>query len=120
MTDLLAAAVAAPDEPWSSATSSLATAADRAGLLDVAYRTMDSPFGPLLLAATADGIVRVAFATEDHDEVLTRLAADVSPRILRYPARLDDAARELDEYFAGRRRGFDVPGRPAPRPRLPP
>ena len=105
MTDLLAA-IEAPDmEPRHV---ELATAADRGGLLDVAYRTMDSPFGPLLLAATVDGIVRVAFATEDHDEVLERLATDVSPRILRYPARLDDAARELDEYFAGRRRGFDV------------
>ena len=83
--------------------------ADRAGLLDVAYRTLDSPLGALLLAATSTGVVRVAFASEDHDEVLTELAADVSPRILRHPARLDAAARELDEYFAGGRRGFDVP-----------
>jgi methylated-DNA-[protein]-cysteine S-methyltransferase len=78
------------------------------GLLDLAYRTTDSPFGTLLLAATDDGLVRVAFATEDHDAVLARLAQDVSPRILRTGRRLDPIARQLDEYFAGTRRTFDV------------
>ena len=108
MTDLLAVDRGARRHANSGAPS-WPTAPISAGLLDVAYRTVDSPLGPLLLAATVDGVVRVAFAAEDHDEVLARLAADVSPRILRYPARLDDAARQLDEYFAGRRRGFDVP-----------
>ena len=83
--------------------------ADAAGLLDVAYRTLDTPVGPLLLAATEAGLVRVAYAREDHDAVLDRLARDVSPRVLRAPARLDAVARELDEYFAGRRDRFDVP-----------
>jgi methylated-DNA-[protein]-cysteine S-methyltransferase len=87
----------------------LVTRADRAGLVDVAYRVVDSPLGPLLLAATTDGLVRVAFAGEGHDAVLGALADDVSPRVLRAPGRLDDAARQLDEYFAGRRRVFDVP-----------
>jgi methylated-DNA-[protein]-cysteine S-methyltransferase len=87
----------------------LAALAERQGLLDVACRTIDSPLGPLLLAATADGLVRVAFSREDHDAVLTRLASDVSPRILRAPRRLDKAARQLDEYFAGKRRAFTVP-----------
>jgi methylated-DNA-[protein]-cysteine S-methyltransferase len=86
----------------------LAVAAEDAGLLDVAYTTTDSPFGPLLLAATAQGLVRVAFSREDHDAVLAALAARVSPRVLRAPARLDGARRELDEYFAGRRRQFAV------------
>lgn len=86
----------------------LAAAAERDGLLDVAYRTVDSPVGQLLLAATLDGVVRVAFESEGHDVVLEYLAANVSPRILRSPKRLDDTARELDEYFAGRRRQFDV------------
>jgi len=89
-------------------TGHLAALAERQGLLDVAYRTVDSPFGSLLLAATAEGLVRVAFDREDHDAVLARLAADVSPRILRTPRRLDDAARQLDQYFAGRRRAFNV------------
>ena len=70
---------------------------------------MDSPIGPLLLAATPAGLVRVAFEREDHDAVLAQLAADISPRILHSGRRTDDAARELDEYFAGRRRDFDVP-----------
>lgn len=86
----------------------LAADAERAGLLDVAYRTLDSPVGTLLLAATPEGLVRVAFEREGHDAVLARLAADVSPRMLEAPARLDAVATQLDEYFAGRRRAFDV------------
>ncbi|WP_432535836.1 methylated-DNA--[protein]-cysteine S-methyltransferase [Kineococcus arenarius] len=79
------------------------------GLLDVAYRTVDSPVGPLLLAATGRGVVRVAFHREDHDAVLAALAARLSPRVLHAPARLEAAARELGEYFEGRRRDFDLP-----------
>ena len=80
--------------------------AERAGVLDVAYRTVDSPLGPLLLAATPAGLVRVAFADEGFDGVLARLAASVSPRILMGGTRLDGAARQLADYFAGRRRTF--------------
>lgn len=83
-------------------------AARRDGLLDVAYRTVDTPVGPLLLAATDTGLVRVAYEREDFDAVLGTLAERLSPRILRSPARLDDAARQLDEYFAGHRRAFDL------------
>ena len=86
----------------------LATAADDAGLLDVAYRTLDSPIGSLLLAATPQGVVRIAFDAEGHDAVLGVLAERVSPRILRAPRRLDGVARQLDEYFGGTRRRFDV------------
>jgi methylated-DNA-[protein]-cysteine S-methyltransferase len=87
----------------------LAAAAQREGVLDVAFRIVDSPVGPLLLASTEQGLVRVAYASEDHDAVLQVLADKVSPRILQAPARLDLAARELDEYFGGRRRAFDLP-----------
>lgn len=84
--------------------------AQRAGdLVDVAYRTVDSPVGPLLLARTDEGLVRVAFAVQDHDAVLQALSDGISPRVLEAPERLDDVARELDEYFAGRRTTFDVP-----------
>jgi methylated-DNA-[protein]-cysteine S-methyltransferase len=89
--------------------AALAAKAAEAELLDVAYRTVDSPLGPLLLAATPVGLVRVAFAVEGHDDVLGRLAADISPRILAAPQRLDDAARQLDDYFARRRRRFELP-----------
>jgi methylated-DNA-[protein]-cysteine S-methyltransferase len=87
----------------------LIAAASRDGLVDVAYRTIDTPIGPLLLAATDAGLVRVAFENEGHDAVLEDLAGRVSPRVLRAPSRLDPVAREIDEYFARRRRAFDVP-----------
>jgi methylated-DNA-[protein]-cysteine S-methyltransferase len=87
----------------------LAALAERRGLLDVSYRTVESPLGSLLLAATGKGLVRVAFSGEDHESVLSRLASHISPRILRAPRRLDETARQLDQYFAGKRRAFDVP-----------
>jgi methylated-DNA-[protein]-cysteine S-methyltransferase len=82
--------------------------ATETGLLDVAFRTIDSPLGPLLLAATPLGLVRVAYQREGHDAVLQALASRISPRILAAPRRLDDVARQLDEYFVGRRTAFDV------------
>jgi methylated-DNA-[protein]-cysteine S-methyltransferase len=80
----------------------------REHLLDVAYTTVDTPVGTLLLAATDRGLVRVAYDVEGHDTVLATLASRISPRILRAPQRLDSAVREIDEYFAGNRRGFDL------------
>ena len=79
----------------------LVAAADGDRLLDVAYRTVDSPVGSLLLAATEQGLVRVAYEIEDHDQVLQALSERVSSRILRAPRRLDQVAHQLDEYFAG-------------------
>ena len=87
----------------------LEQAAEEEGLLDVAYRTVDSPVGTLLLAATPLGLVRVAYDVEGHDRVLDTLASRLSPRVLRAPKRLDPVARELEEYFDGRRRSFDLP-----------
>ena len=89
-------------------TERLATEADAEGLVDVGYRTVDSPVGSLLLAATANGLVRIAYAIEEHDAVLQALSDGISPRVLHRPARLDAAARQLDEYFSGRRRRFDL------------
>ncbi len=80
--------------------------ADADDLVDVAWVVEDTPIGPLTLAATPTGLVRVGFGRED--DLLTELAAQVSPRVVRLPARLDDLRRQLDEYFAGRRRHFDV------------
>jgi methylated-DNA-[protein]-cysteine S-methyltransferase len=82
------------------------TRADADDLVDVAWVVEDTPIGPLTLAATPTGLVRVGFGHED--DVLTELAADVSPRVVRLPERLDGLRRQLDEYFAGRRRRFDV------------
>src|SRR6185437_9723861 len=86
----------------------LAERAAREELLDVSYTTIDSPFGPLLAAGTERGLVRLAFPEESEDSVLERLAARISPRIMRAPARFDEVARELDEYFVGRRRAFET------------
>ncbi len=83
--------------------------ADRNGLLDLAYRTVESPLGDLLVAASPSGVLRIAFASEGHDQVLENLADRVSARILRGSSRLDPAARQLEEYFAGGRRAFDLP-----------
>lgn len=87
----------------------LEDATEREGILDLAYTTIDTPIGSLLLAATEQGLVRVAFEREGFDSVLESLATRISPRILHAPKRLDAAARELEEYFAGRRTGFDLP-----------
>jgi methylated-DNA-[protein]-cysteine S-methyltransferase len=83
--------------------------ADAKGLLDVAVTTMDSPIGTLLLMATPKGLVRIAFDYEDRDEVLGEVAMRLSPRILEAPRRLDPVRRELDRYFAGKLRDFEVP-----------
>ncbi len=96
------------DETRARLHARLVAAAVSDGLLDVAYRTVDSPLGSLLVARTETGLVRVAFASQDHAAVLATLAEQVSPRVLRAPGRLDDVARELDEYFEGRRSGFDL------------
>jgi methylated-DNA-[protein]-cysteine S-methyltransferase len=97
------------DEAIARLQARLAAEAQRDGVLDVAYRLLDTPVGVLLLAATERGLVRVAYTRGDDGDVLAGLAATVSPRILRAPERLDDVSRQLDEYFAGSRQVFDVP-----------
>ncbi len=84
----------------------LRRAAAAAGLLDAAYDVVESPLGPLLLAATDRGLCRIAFAGEGGVDAL---AALVGRRVMRVPRRLDAARRQLDEYFAGRRREFELP-----------
>lgn len=83
--------------------------ASEEGLLDVAYTTADSPFGPLLLATTPKGLVRVGLPNQDAGELLADLATRVSPRVLEAPARLDEARRELELYFEGKLTEFDLP-----------
>jgi methylated-DNA-[protein]-cysteine S-methyltransferase len=78
------------------------------GLADVSYASAESPFGTLLLAATRRGLVRLAFPEESLDGMLEALARRVSPRIVEARAPLDEVQRELEQYFQGRRRAFDV------------
>ena len=86
----------------------LARQAGAVGLIDVAYAEMDSPFGTLLMATTPKGLVRLAYPEEERDGALEELAAKVSPRLLQAPERLDEVRRQLDDYFEGRRTGFDL------------
>jgi methylated-DNA-[protein]-cysteine S-methyltransferase len=109
LTDELTRAVTGSPEHLRQLHDRLAAAAQAEGILDVAYRTIDTPLGPLLLAATEQGLVRVAYAVQDHDTVLEQLASTISPRLLRAPARLEPAARELEDYFARQRTTFDLP-----------
>jgi methylated-DNA-[protein]-cysteine S-methyltransferase len=96
------------------AVQGLLARAEREGLVDIAYATVDSPFGELLVARTDRGVLRVGLPIEGgrfrpHEEVLEQLASEVSPRVLESPKRLDEERRELEQYFDGRRRKFDVP-----------
>jgi methylated-DNA-[protein]-cysteine S-methyltransferase len=105
MTDRLAPPTFDPGDAAAAAARFAATAP-----ADVTYARVDSPVGTLVAATTPLGLACLSY--EDHDggldAVLDRLAAKLSPRILEAPARLDEVRRELDEYFEGRRRGFDL------------
>ena len=91
------------------AASQFAVRADGEGLLDVAYATVESPIGPMIVAATKRGLVRVSWAWNPAERVVADLAERISPRVLESPARLDPVRRQLDDYFEGRRREFDLP-----------
>jgi methylated-DNA-[protein]-cysteine S-methyltransferase len=86
----------------------LAERAAGEGLLDIVYASLDTPLGVATVAATERGLIRVMLPNEDRERSLERLAEEVSPRILEAPRRVDVARRELDEYFAGRRKAFDL------------
>ena len=98
-----------------SAKDALLARAESEGLVDVAYGTVDSPFGEMLVVGTERGILRVAFphrkgtGTREWEALLDEIADVVSPRVLEAPERLDDVRRQLDDYFEGRRREFDLP-----------
>jgi methylated-DNA-[protein]-cysteine S-methyltransferase len=83
--------------------------AAREGLVDVAYRTVDTRIGRLLLAASPSGLLRIAFELEGFDAVLAELSEQISPRVLRVPGHLDDAARQVDAYLTGELVRFDLP-----------
>ena len=87
----------------------LAERAEDEGVLDVAYATVDSPFGRLLVAATDRGVVKLSLPNDDPEAALGQIAAGVSPRVLESPQRLDAVRRELDGYFEGRLRSFSTP-----------
>jgi len=105
--DLGLAAAATAEPAPERLTERLLAAADAEDLVDVAYGVVDAPIGPLVVAATSVGLVRVSF--DPADVAVADLGRRISPRVLEIPRRLDGVRRELDEYFAGRRQRFEVP-----------
>jgi methylated-DNA-[protein]-cysteine S-methyltransferase len=105
----LRAGGSASDADAAAAAARLVERADKAGLADIAYATVDTPVGSMLLAGTEKGLVRVALPRESFDEVLEDLSARVSPRLVELPRRVDEARREVEEYFEGSRQKFDLP-----------
>jgi methylated-DNA-[protein]-cysteine S-methyltransferase len=95
-------------EDSESAARRLVERAEREGLADVAYATVDTPLGTALVAGTERGLLRVMLPNDSVDRVLDQISSDLSPRVLELPARLDRERRELEEYFDGRRHEFDL------------
>jgi methylated-DNA-[protein]-cysteine S-methyltransferase len=91
-----------------AAAGRLLARAESDGLVDVAYARVETPVGDMVVASTRRGLVRLSFAGAPIDVVLRELSEDISPRVLESPARLDPIRRQLDEYFEGRRREFDL------------
>ena len=85
------------------------TAARSRGLVDVGYSIVDSPIGPLLVASTRAGLVRLHYLDGDPDDALEELAETISPRLLEDPRRTEPARRQLDAYFDGKVRTFRTP-----------
>ena len=83
--------------------------AEHRRLVDLAFDVVASPIGNLILTCTYKGVARIDFGEGREDQVLDRIAEELSPRLMRVPARTDQARRELDEYFSGSRRRFEVP-----------
>jgi methylated-DNA-[protein]-cysteine S-methyltransferase len=98
-----------PRDAVEAAAARVVKAAEKENLVDVVFARVDSPFGELLVASTPKGVVEVSLHGYDQNETLQELARKVSPRILESPKRLDPVRRQLDEYFAGKRKSFDVP-----------
>src|SRR2546422_2989376 len=98
-THLKGLSTAGMDERSRRAASLVADAAADAGLLDVAYGFVDSPFGPLLVAVGKRGLVRISYPDRPADDVLVELAGKISPRVMESPRATEDVRRELEEYF---------------------
>ena len=105
----LASAARGLEAPEHDSAAFAARALDE-GLADVAYAHADSPLGRLLLAVTPRGLACVSYMDfRSEESTLERIAARLSPRVVEAPARLDDVRRQLDDYFASRRRSFELP-----------
>jgi methylated-DNA-[protein]-cysteine S-methyltransferase len=107
--EMIRSAARAQPDAADKAAERFAALAEKEGLVEVAYATADSPFGPVVIAATDRGVVRLNLPAYDADDFLARLSQEISPAILESPARLDPVRRQLDDYFEGRLKKFSVP-----------
>jgi methylated-DNA-[protein]-cysteine S-methyltransferase len=101
-------AATASDLDLDALTAAVGRRAAAEGVLDLAYAEVESPLGRLLAVATPRGLVHLGYPNRPLDDQLETLAGRISPRIVEAPAELDPVRRQLDEYFAGRRRDFDL------------
>lgn len=105
-TALASGAGKVPDE-WERIRTDFTEQARTKGLIDVAYEIHETPFGPLVVAATGAGLVRVALSVENEDLVLEDLAQRISARILKSNRpQITKARTQLDQYFDGKRKKF--------------
>jgi methylated-DNA-[protein]-cysteine S-methyltransferase len=106
--ELIRAAARPQDDAVAAAAKRFALRAERDGLAEVVYATADSPFGEITVAATERGLVRLNLPRYRQDDFLALLSREISPAIIESPKRLDPVRRQLDEYFAGKRKEFGV------------
>ncbi len=99
----------APELDLNALRADLARRAADEGLLDVAHASVDSPLGSLTVFVTPRGLLQLSYPGEPIEAQLDEVAARISPRILAAPERTDAVRRQLEEYFAGSRRRFEVP-----------
>ncbi|MGA5562542.1 methylated-DNA--[protein]-cysteine S-methyltransferase [Streptomyces platensis] len=86
-------------------------APDAAARRDWAWGRLATPIGPLLLAATREGLVQVVFHADERTTraALTRLEQFFGGPPLAEISHLTTATTELTAYFAGELRSFTVP-----------
>lgn len=95
-------------EVTADARERLIARARREHLVTLGYSVLDSPLGPLWTAVGPRGVATISYGQEPDTRELRRLVAVFGPGIVPDRKRTDEVARELDQYFAGKRREFDV------------
>jgi methylated-DNA-[protein]-cysteine S-methyltransferase len=82
--------------------------AKREGLTTVGYDVLASPLGPLWVAIGPKGVTTIHYGDEPSESELRRLVRVYGPGVVPDHKRSSALARELDEYFRGGRREFDI------------
>lgn len=96
------------DAVLADARERLVARARREGLESVGYRVVDSPLGPLWIAVGPKGVLAIHYGNEPSALELARIVRAYGPGMLPDARRADPVVRELDQYFSGKRRTFDV------------